>query len=170
MAGEIVRWKPRGSCGESIERSLAIIRGAGELPAKAEQRPQAVTSSAKPPRLDVLRICAQHDRPGAAVYLLERDGSYHYSTSIQITTTLYRTQYAPGAQETLVIDPRWIDEETCAWCGVSGRAFECGVCKKLVGACRSTGMYFRCRPSCGAEGLARPRSVENIAIVPRIFR
>ncbi len=171
MAGEIVKWKPRGSCAESIERSLAIIRGGGGLPARAERPLPPTASDLKPARLDVLRTCAQHDRPWAAVYLLARDGSYQYSTSIQITKLLYRTQYTPGAQETQVIDNRWIDEETCPWCGVSGKgAFLCGQCKKLIGHCRSNGMFFRCTPRCGAEGWAAPRNFENIALVPRILR
>jgi hypothetical protein len=171
MAGDVVIWKPRGIGAASIERSLAIIRGAGEVPVRAERPLPVATSSRNPPRLDVLRTCAEHDRPWAAVYLLARDGSYQYSTSIQITKLLYRTQYVPGAQETQVIDSQWIDEETCPWCGVSGKgAFLCAVCKKLVGHCRSNGMYFRCRPGCTGEGWATPGNFENIALAPRILR
>jgi hypothetical protein len=168
MAHEITKWKPRSLCPESIERSLAIIRGGGELPARQQLLP-AARSSGKPRRLDVLTLCAQHDRWSGAVYLLEKDGSYKYSTSIQITETIRRAQYAPGTQEIQVVDSRWIGEQTCAWCGVSGRgAFECGACKRPVGHCRSTGMYFRCTEICPGEGWAEERSIKHIGIVPRI--
>jgi hypothetical protein len=167
---------------ESIEKSLAILRGE-KLPAAREVLPSVRRVVNPPPgpsgfrhvaaplpndlprRADLLRICALHGRPWAAVYMLDYD-KYEYSSSIQITQTLYRTQYGPGCQETVVWDSRWITEETCPWCGVTSKPFRCGKCKQLSGGCMSTGMYFRC--FCGAEGMAELLAFEHVGFIPKI--
>lgn len=121
-----------------------------------------------PPRIDLIRSCAQHGgNPWAAVYLLNSDGGYEYSTSVAISKTLYRTQYAPGVAETLVWNGDWIDDETCALCGASGHgAVHCGSCRHLVCRGRSTGEYFRC--FCGAEGWIKKTAIEHPGVIPRM--
>jgi hypothetical protein len=176
MSG-IVKWKPI-----SVEQALAVLRAGGLLHTRREvvSRKSPITSAVtvrtsaavrrtRPRRLDAIRQCAVHGLPWAAVYLLENDDSYCYSGSIQITKTLYRTQYAPGTQQTLILDDKWIDEETCAQCGAAGRGvFECGRCKNLVCHGLSSGVYFRC--FCGAEGWSEARPQRHVAIIPGVWR
>jgi hypothetical protein len=123
-----------------------------------------------PPRVDLLRVCAQHGgNPWAAVYLLNAKGGYDYSTSIVISKTLLRSQYAPTVAEQVIWDGTWIDEETCALCGVSGfGAIRCGTCRRLVCAGRSTGQFFRC--FCGAQGWIQDQGIEHLGVIPQLVR
>jgi hypothetical protein len=120
-----------------------------------------------PPRIDLVRICAQHGgKVWAAVYLLNAGGGYDYASSVVVSKTLYRTQYAPGVAPTVVWDDTWIDEEVCALCGVAGLPVRCGGCGQLVCRGRSTGEFFRC--CCRSEGWIKPSALEHLGVVPRL--
>jgi len=167
---EIVRWNRNSTALQRLEQALEQERQ--YAPAlRLEAAPLAQFRAAPlPPRVDLLRVCAQHGgQPWAAVYLLNRDGGYDYSTSIAVTRTLYRAQYAPGVAEPVVWDDRWIDEETCALCGVAGIGpVRCGVCRQLVCHGRSTGRYFRC--CCGAENWMQNSGLQHPGVIPKLSR
>jgi hypothetical protein len=126
-----------------------------------------VRSVELPPRIDLVRICAQHGgKPWAAVYLLNAGGGYDYASSVVVSKTLYRTQYAPGVAPTVIWDDTWIDEEVCGLCGVAGLPVRCGTCRSLVCRGRSTGEFFRC--SCGSEGWIQKTDLEHLGVIPRL--
>ena len=164
----LVKWNGQLASLRKLEKALA--RDEQRLPAPLPARTSALApaSTAKlPPRVDVVRICAQHEgNPWMAVYLLNAEGGYDYSSSVAVSNTLYRTQYAPGVSEGIVWDSRWIDEETCALCGVAGRSVRCGRCRQLVCRGRSTGQYFRC--ACGSEGWIQTTTLEHLGMIPRL--
>ena len=162
---QIVKYNPQSASLRRLEQTLERERQSTPLPQTRTNGPIARRTTKLPPRVDLLRVCAQHENPYAAVYLLDSgNGGYHYSTSVAISKTLYRTQYAPAVAETVIWDNKWIDEETCALCGVSGRPVQCGVCRQISCRGRSTGQYFRC--SCKAEGWIEERAFEHIGVIP----
>jgi hypothetical protein len=166
----LVKWNGHLASLRKLENALA--RDEPRLPAPVPQRTSALapaSTSKLPPRVDLLRICAQHDgNPWMAVYLLNAEGGYDYSTSVAVSKTLYRTQYAPGVGEGIVWDGRWIDEECCALCGVAGLPVHCGSCNRIVCHGRSAGQYFRC--ACGFEGWIRKKSFDHLGVVPKLGR
>jgi hypothetical protein len=166
----LVKWNGQLASLRKLEKALA--RDEQRLPAPPAARISALApaSVAKlPPRVDLLRVCAQHGgNPWMAVYLLNAQGGYDYSTSVAVSKTLYRTQYAPGAGEGIVWDGRWIDEETCALCGVAGLPVRCGGCARIVCRGRSSGQYFRC--ACGSEGWLQQNAIQHLGVIPRLGR
>lgn len=166
----IVKWNGNSPALQRLQRELGLERKLSRA-AELETAPGAQICKVRlPPRIDLLRVCAQHEgKPWAAVYLLNRDGGYDYASSIVVTKTLYRTQYAPGVAEPVVWDGRWIDEETCALCGVSGPGpVRCGACRALVCRGRCTGRYFRC--FCGAEDWMQSSSLQHPGVIPKLAR
>jgi hypothetical protein len=165
MSGELVKYKGL-VMSERQALELARREAAGNSLSEMRQGVVIPPLPALPRRVDALRMCAQRAKPWGSIYILQRDGSYEYSGSIQITKTLYRTQYTPGTQQMIKLDQKWIDEEVCAWCGACGEGlFQCGECNKTVCTGLSTGRYFRCY--CGAEGWAEGRDLQHFAFVPR---
>jgi hypothetical protein len=165
MAGEIKKWQPPSEA-QKIEQALEFIRSKKSTSVLQIQKAD-VRLAREPRRIDVVRFCALHGLDWAAVYNPQADGSYKYSSQIQITDPLRRAQYAPGSQEIAVLDNRWISEEICAWCGVPGLPFKCNRCNRIVCGGKSTGLYFRCY--CGSEGWAERRKFENLGIVPKVL-
>jgi hypothetical protein len=167
---DIVKWNGKSSALVRLEEALARDRRSPALTALRALAPAMVRKEPLPARVDLLRVCAQHGgHPWAAIYLLGPNSGYHYSTSIAITKTLYRTQYAPGLAVPVVWDSSWIDEETCALCGVSGFGpVRCNRCEKLVCRGRSTGQYFRCY--CGNENWATHANFEHPGMIPKLGR
>jgi hypothetical protein len=163
----LVRWNGTSSLAK-LEAALQRDRC---LPPRANHQQPALVKTAAlelPPRVDLLRVCASHEgSPWAAVYVLNADRGYNYSTSIVLSPTLCRTQYAPGVAQSVVWDNTWIDEEQCALCGVAGRPVRCGNCMKL--SCRglSTGQYFRCG-SCGSQGWMQKGAFEHLGMIPKL--
>lgn len=191
----LVRRSAGNSLPASVQRSLAIMRGE-PVPAeprivpvqrtpvetavailseveKLQSLPSCVGMTAtrlkqggQPARVDCVRVCAYHNLPWAAVYLLERDGSYRYSDSIQIRKRLYMSRYIPGERQVYFMDSCWITEEECAHCGAYGFSWHCTECDMLVCHGRSSGNYLRCRTRCGMEGHMVPGPVSDVGIVP----
>lgn len=168
MKPGLVKWT--GGLSSSLQRLEAVLESERSLPARpAPQGPALVKSGAAelPPRVDLLRGCAQHEgAPWAAIYLLNANRGYDYATSIVLSNALCRTQYAPGAAQTVIWDNTWIDEECCPLCGVAGRPVRCGRCRQLVCRGRTTGQYFRC--FCGAEGWIQKNRLEHLGVIPKL--
>jgi hypothetical protein len=127
-----------------------------------------------PLRLDLLRVCAYHNKPWAAIYTQDKYGRYQYTDSIQIRKRLYVSQYASGQAETYIMNPYEIGEEECAWCGIYGTCPHCSSQSDPTKGCgmffcrgRSSGKYLRCREACGLEGWEQPSHVTVVGIVPR---
>lgn len=162
----LVKWNAGLASLLKLEKVLARDDRRSPAPPRTPARaPASITKF--PPRVDLLRICAQHEgNPWMAVYLLNTRGGYDYSTSVAVSKTLYRTQYAPGASEPIVWDSRWIDEESCALCGVAGLPVLCGDCGRIVCRGRSSGLYFRC--ACGSEGWLERSPFEHLGVIPRL--
>jgi hypothetical protein len=127
---------------------------------------------ARPPigplRVDLVRGCAPHNKPWAAIYMRQKDGSYAYQESIRVRGRVYQLQYAEP-EETYAIDLSMIGDEECAWCGYYGVPFHChshidgSGCQMMVCQGLSTGRYLRCR--CGKEGWAHPSWPKQVGIV-----
>jgi len=170
----LIKWTRPSLSLERLEQVLERERRPPAPSVSAPQRPGMLRSRnmGLPPRVDLLRVCAQHGgNPWAAVYLLNANGGYDYSTSIVISKTLLRSQYAPTVAEQVIWNDTWIDEETCALCGVSSRGpIRCGSsnCRQLVCAGRSTGQFFRC--FCGAEGWIQNQPIEHLGVIPQLAR
>jgi hypothetical protein len=49
--------------------------------------------------LDLIRVCAVHDRPFAARYILNVDGIYRHQGTIRVTEKLYRLQIRATRRE-----------------------------------------------------------------------
>jgi len=164
---DMVKWNGAST---SLRRLEELLQHESRPPALPRPRGVALTRVGQaqlPPRIDLVRGCAQHDgSTWAAVYLLNAEGGYEYSTSIVVSKTLYRTQYAPGVATTLIWDDTWIDEETSALCGVAGRPVRCGRCRQLACRGRSSGQYFRC--FCGNEGWIEISKLEHLGVIPRL--
>jgi hypothetical protein len=169
MKPGLVRWN--GGLSSSLQRLEAALERERCLPAPSAPRGPALVKTGAvelPPRVDLLRVCAPHEgSPWAAVYLLNANRGYDYASSIALSNTLCRTQYAPGVAQAVIWDNTWIDEEVCALCGVAGRPVRCGGCGKL--SCRglSTGRYFRCG-SCRAEGWMEKSALEHLGVIPKL--
>jgi hypothetical protein len=163
----MVKWNGSSASLRRLEQALERERPSPALLAVKESALVKTPNAGLPPRVDLLRVCAQHGgNPWAAVYLLNASGGYEYSASIAITKTLSRTQYAPAVANTVIWDNTWIDEESCALCGVPSRGpVRCGACRQLVCRGRSTGQYFRC--CCGAEGWIKTEGIEHLGVIPR---
>jgi len=165
MAGELVRFQ---GVVMTRDEALELVRVRQEANAPTPRHFADVPVNRNQPlRIDVMRLCAAHGRPWAAIYIRQGDGSYRYAKSIRVTKALYRTQYTPGTQEVVTLDRRWLDEEECAWCGSCEEGiFWCGNCRKTVCGGMSNGRYFRCH--CGGEGWVEDRELQHVAFVPRI--
>jgi hypothetical protein len=163
----LVKWNGSSSLAK-LEVALQRDR---HVPASLDRQGSALIQARAlqlPSRVDLLRICATHGgSPWAAVYLLNVNRGYDYASSIVLSNTLCRTQYAPGVAQSVIWDNTWIDEEQCALCGVAGRPVRCGKCRQL--SCRglSTGRYFRCG-GCGAEGWMQTSNLEHLGVIPKL--
>ena len=163
MAGELVRFQ---GAVMRIEKAVELMVQGARNPPALPHGFAGPTHPEKPLRIDVMRMCAVHRQPWGAVYILQKNGSYQYAKSIRVTKALCRTQYAPGTQEIVTLDERWLDQEECAWCGACEEGiFQCANCHKLVCGGLSNGRYFRCY--CGGEGWAVERRMQHLAFVPR---
>jgi hypothetical protein len=114
--------------------------------------------------VDLLRVCAVHDRPYIARYIKAPDGRYHYSQTIQVTNRSHREQYKATSTGILVASTDLVGEESCAWCRARGdevggsKSVLCHGCHVEICFGRTTADgYFHCRPNCGSHGqLGRP--------------
>jgi hypothetical protein len=171
---ELVRWKGKNDAASRIEQAMQLVRvkpgltrHEAELVQEARHLPLARDAALVKGVADLLRVCAVHDRPWAARYVVGAGGVFRYADSIAITETLFRRQYAGGKR--LVVPSSSIGEETCAWCGVSRLgAVYCPACKSFVCYGRTVVREFRCRPSCGNAGMLQPTDVTHEGIVPEI--
>lgn len=159
MAGELVKWiggqlvKPK-SPGEKrrlIGDALALFRPAPVLPARTNGNGSTAIMRAGDV-VDLPRICAVHDRPYAARYVIGADGRYRHAQTIKVTEALFLGQYA-GNPHKAVVPCEATADETCPWCGASGfGSIRCGVCHCEICYGRTAGLFFRCRPSCPGQG------------------
>jgi hypothetical protein len=171
---ELVKWKPDDGAAKRIDRAMQLIRARPslgghdvELVQEARHLPVARDASLVKGVVDLLRVCAVHDRPWAARYVAGDGGIFHYADSVAITETLFRRQYAGGKR--VIVPSSCIGEETCAWCGVSRTgAVYCPACKSLVCYGRTVVKEFRCRPSCGNAGRLEPTHITYEGIVPEV--
>ena len=109
--------------------------------------------------VDLPRVCALHDRPYVARYVMGADGRFRHGQTIKVTRALWRGEYE-GNQNRYCVPHADIDDESCAWCGAHGRgSFLCPVCRTEVCRGRTADRYFRCRESCGYEAPLGPVKV-----------
>lgn len=178
MAGELVKWlggklvKPSSSsvqrCREAREAALSVLRPHEQV---IQSRPaaQSVTTPARPyPGLvvDLPRMCALDGKPYAARYIFGNDGRFRLGSMIAVTEALYLRHYA-GNQNAVTVPGADIGEEACPLCGASGRgAVLCNLCGSEVCYGRTSGVYFRCLPSCGAEGVMQKKARIHTGVTP----
>jgi len=188
MAGELIRWKPSSKVEDRVKQALQIVQGnippvhrsTEQPPAERLMTPVPISNppANRPPAapakqgakdvIDVVRICAVHDKPYASRYVLGTDGRFRYAGPIQVTKSLYRLQYEDSG-DIKVVPSVDIDVETCAWCAASGRgAIRCGRCRQLICRGKTVHKRFRCRESCGREGDLAHEDFENPGVNPFI--
>jgi len=110
--------------------------------------------------VELLRVCAVHDRPYLARYIMGAEGLFHYAQSVKLSHQSYRDQYEDNPDGVEVNTSQLTGHESCAWCRADGEELgqtigvRCGKCGSVVcfGRTVSAGRYFYCRSSCGAEG------------------
>lgn len=100
--------------------------------------------------IDLLVLCAKHDRM-YAVRVAEHGGKIvNTGNVVRVTDDVFRTQYEGSARIEFMLDGHL--EHSCPWCGVvNAGVILCTKCGWEVGRCRSINQYFKCRPSCGLE-------------------
>lgn len=168
MAGELVKWNggklvrvspPVADNRRVVEAALALLRPRGAQTRPPMGRAVAVASVSAGDPVDLPRICAVHDKPYAARYVMGADGRFRRGPMIEVTEPLYLRQYAGNAIRRRVPTSD-IADETCPWCGASGfGAVLCTGCNFEICYGRTAGRFFRCRTSCGHAG--------NMAQLPR---
>lgn len=177
MAGALVKWmggklvKPSSAlqrCREAIEAAESVLRPQ-EHAIPARPAAQSVTTPARPyPGLlvDLPRKCSTHGGPYAARYVFGKDGRFSLGSMIAVNEALYMRQYA-GNRNAVTVPGADIGEETCPLCGASGRgAVLCNICGVEVCYGRTSGVYFRCLPSCGAEGVMQRKARVHTGVTP----
>jgi len=175
MSNELVKWRPESVAARKIETALARLRTGGprELrrPDVYETRPIERTRAHTPAPaaveiVDLLRICAVHDKPYTARYIAGSDGRFHYSQTVRVTEALYLEQYADSLSKA-GLDDCHLAEEFCPWCGGHGLgSVLCGTCHREICYGKTTGRYFRCRDSCGAQGALVTQSRWHEGVTP----
>jgi hypothetical protein len=176
----IVKWTPNLAVSRRIEEALELVNT--NVPAvRREQRQDArplfgntgpvvrepVQASSQ--MVAMPRVCALVDRLYASYYVLDSNSSYRYSRSGQVNKAVFRELYSGVGVRSYKLRAADIDEESCPWCGTSGRGgIHCPMCSGFT--CWGTTVdnrFWRCRPSCGYSGELGSRTVEHIGVVPR---
>jgi hypothetical protein len=114
--------------------------------------PRECTLIAKPldDEFDLFFMCAKYDRPVGARWTGLQSGHFRYTGhTVRVTEDLFRTQYQDRPEIEIDAPPTTY---VCPWCGVAGEIVLCSHCHHEVGACRTIGNFFRCRPSCKSPG------------------
>jgi hypothetical protein len=173
MAGELVKWsggKPVRISPDTkrrvISEALALLTSAPVSPARGNRAGLPVSALQPGDVVDLARVCAVHDKPYAARYVMGADGRYRRGPMIEVTEALFLRQYAANGVRR-VVRPQQIlfAEETCIWCGACGvGSVLCGGCWHEVCYGRMAGRFFRCRSSCGWQGnmIWRARNAEGV--------
>jgi hypothetical protein len=175
----IVKWTPNLAVSRRIEEALELVNT--NLPVRQEKGQsmspffsnggQAVRATAQtsPPVVAMPRVCALVDKVYAAYYVLDSNGRYRYTRSGQMNKAVFRELYSGVGVRSYELRAADIDEESCPWCGTSGRGgIHCPKCRGFT--CWGTTVdnrFWRCRPSCGHSGELGSRTVEHIGVVPR---
>jgi hypothetical protein len=146
MPNELQKWTP-------MEVKLAELRRCRLAQRQGATQQPAVSAEGKPGEVvDLLRICAVHDKPYMARYVRGAQGCFEYAQTIQVTELLYRGQYADRSN-TASLGGSELAVEICAWCGASGRgSIRCGTCLAEICYGKVVRNYFLCRPSCDGKG------------------
>jgi hypothetical protein len=175
MSNELVKWRSESLAARKIETALTRLRSGGlqqqprpeEFEARRiERSPAYVPSRAAVEIVDLLRICAVHDKPYTARYIAGADGRFHYSQTIRVTEALYLGQYADGHNHA-GLDDCDLAEECCPWCGGHGfGSVLCRKCGREICYGKTTGRYFRCRESCSGHGTLVTESRRQEGITP----
>jgi hypothetical protein len=160
MAGELVKVERNGGslvrvspAREAMTNALARLRQGGGLARPDEAETRVVAPAEAGTIIDLPRICAVHDKPYASRYIRDRNGRFRYAQAIRITERLC-DQYDGHLHDVRMLPREDCQDETCPWCGAYGfGSILCGACNAEICYGRSNGRYFRCRPSCGDEGL-----------------
>jgi hypothetical protein len=170
MSGEMVKWRgglpvpsPVDENRRAISEALALLK-----PSPARSNFAEVVHAAEV--VDLPRVCAVHDRPYAARYVIGQEGRYRFAQTIRVTEALFALQYADSTLRA-VLPCESLADETCPWCGASGfAAVLCGRCGAEVCYGKTTGRDFRCRASCGHKSTmsSEPRTLRGV--VPGLAR
>lgn len=177
MSRELVKWlggklvpSPIAENRRVLTEALTLVRpaplargNAAGLPAFASGEPGQI--------VDVPRRCAVHeDRIYAARYVRGADGRFHHAQTIKVTEALFLAQYADTTRGA-VVPGRDMADEICPWCGASGfGSVYCGICRFEICYGRTTGRYFRCRPSCPNKGNMTMDNRSHEGVTPKETR
>ncbi len=177
MGNEIQKWTPIENRIAELRRCQLARRQAGGSETVEDRFPDQVVDHVRSGELvDLLRVCAVHDRPYIARYIKAADGRYHYSQTIQITKRSHREQYRDTSMGVQVSSRDLVGEESCAWCRARAeetghtRSVLCGGCHMEICYGRTTADgYFHCRLSCGTHGeLGHPSNRPQQGFRPEI--
>ena len=168
MSNSLVKWTPPASDDRrKMDTALAKF-DRGQIAKGRRQPAWGDVSVVKPVAgvvVDLLRICAIHDKPYMARYVTGDDGRFRHAQTFRLTETLLDGQY--NANERRVIANADLAEESCPWCGGHGfGSVRCGKCGWEICYGKTTGRYFRCRDWCPGEGNIIPTDRPNEGLTP----
>lgn len=174
----IVKWTPNLAVSRRIEEALEVVKeNAPAIRREDDRRPffsrerHAVRETAQPlpSRVAMPRVCALVDKYYASYYMLGSNGRYRYSRSGQIDKAVFRQLYSGVGVGEYRMRAADIDEETCPWCGTSGRSgVYCSQCHTFT--CWGSTVdnrFWSCRASCGNSSELVNVVVEHIALIPK---
>jgi len=178
MNDKLAIWKPPVSKdSRKVDAALAKLRQAGALeevrrPEKLETRRGQMLAPRAPISgevVDLPRMCAVHDKPYVARYVMSAGGRFHYAQTIKVTQDLWSEQYQ-GNENARSVPSTQLGDEGCPWCGAHSVGWIgpviCSKCGAKVCFGRTARNYFRCRPSCNKEGYLRPVDGRENGLVP----
>jgi hypothetical protein len=174
---DIVKWTPNIAVSRRIEEALELVNTNlpavrqeprhGLRPISSSTGPVLQPAPASPQLVAMPRVCALVDKAYASYYVLGEGGRYRYTRSGQVNKAVFRELFSGVGVSSYKLRSVDIDEETCPWCGTSGRGgIYCQVCKSFV--CWGSVIdnhLFRCR--CGDSGELSKTTIDNIGVVPR---
>jgi hypothetical protein len=161
MSNEIQKWTPiENKLAELRRCQLARQQRETVQPSQGSSRSMLSGDASRGEVIELLRVCAVHDRPYLARYIKGADGRFHYAQSVKLSHQSYRDQYEDNPDGVEVHTSQLTGYESCAWCRADGEQLgqkigvRCGGCGSVVcfGRTVSAGRYFYCRSSCGSEG------------------
>ncbi len=133
---------------------------------RLESGARSITPASSGETYDLPRVCAMFDKPYLARYTRGAGGLFRLAETVKLESAGAVGQ--TGGQKSVTLAFAEISEdspqERCPWCGLKGALIicskcDCWVCRSQVTK-RGKDEYFRCRKSCGAEGILSARVEE----------
>lgn len=134
---------------------------------RLESGARSITPASSGETYELPRVCAMFDKPYLARYVRGAGGLFRLSETVKLESAGAAVGQTIGQKSvtlTFAEISKDSPQERCPWCGVKGALIICSKCNCWV--CRSQvtkrgkDELFRCRKSCGLEGILSIRVEE----------